>query len=1651
MHRRFVVVLTLSIIAAVAPTPTRGEEHQNVARGWSAQGSFLVGDVDRISTFNGGLSISIPLATRFPINHLSYQLSLNYESHVWDTLVWENNNPAWVQKFASHTSNAGLGWYVGFGKLYPAGTWGTFNGVKFPKITFYLAPDGSRSDFYEQLHTSDADSAPDNVSYTRNGTYLRLTQQSTNYQLEFPDGTIQYFDLTGELTSIRDRFGNLVTLTYDLPTNRTDIYDGVRTQKIYWQNEAFDGNTVRMVDRIEFSGFGGAVVTYDFQYAYLAVSRECTDTYPGNVDSITVPVLSAVVTPDTDGSTYARYAMPNYLTSEAQTCARGVIKRLELPTGGAVEWDWRNYVYPQESDHFQVFSTVGGVGARRTKANDGTTEGEWTYSPALAHLGLASGGGNAYRDEITTVTRPSGDKTEFYFSVWPFLDPPTSGAPAFASDYGLPFTRGTSIATSPASYLSSIDYDCIGASCTAKRSTYVAYEQDAVPLTFPEDNMNTNRRSKFERTLFQDDGTHYAEVSRSDFDGLGHYRTQALGGDFASGNSHTTTTRFNPLRGTYPGSFTQLATTSPWLVNLFDRVDQIETDTSRVEYSFDGTTGFLSCVRTLAAGTARGTHDLLASFSAGLNGNVASEKYFGADWQTLATTGACTDSGSLTPSYQLNHTYQNGARSKTVYQGIAAPVLDLVIDAPSGLPSTTKDSAGFATTLDYDAMYRLKSETPSDSSAFTRYTYYPIGYPVSVDVNKCVAASNCVGTDKLTRETYQFDSFGRIYKEKRLLSTGVLATRLTKYDNEGRKLRVGEWVDDTTIVNENTVPSTVYSNYDAFNRPGTITGADGSAVTLTYAGVRVVNRTAAIATGVLPGGTGQAAETSQMTTEIYDRQGRLYEVTEPSKTVGTAFSSVNTFYGYDEVGHLTRVCQDSTNGVSCVQQRLFNYDNRGFLTSETHPEKTAAVTYSSYDPRGHAQTRTDGGISINFELDAAERLVTVRDTGPGFTACGQPGPKCYRSLTYDTAVGLGGGKVAISKTWTYWSVAGTPNTEKVTETYQYQGLGGKVSHRLTAVYNNAVLLHSFNQDYAFRDFGALASLDYPQMNSLPSPRSISLGYKYGFLTGAQPYTGTVPLQASGRGITYHPNQMLSQLAYGNGVLETIAIDSTAMRRPTSISYSGILSGPTWSSGTYAYDGSGNIKAIGSDRFSYDGVGRLDQSKVFAGSTQTQDYTYDPYGNLTNTTTNGVGVGSAADPATNRLLSQTYDGRGNQTGYNGAVYVYDELNRMLEMRNGTQDWFFLYDGADERLASYCVNAGCGVGTIRWTVRGLDQQILREYIEGGGNTLSVLNDYVYANGQLLASETPAGVRYFHPDHLGTPRLVTDGSGNGLVAHTYFPYGQEATSPTGDAQRLKFTAQERDLFATTGANPAADDLDYFHARVRSPLVGRFLSVDPISQSVLARRSPQAWNRYAYAAGNPIRYVDPTGRAIEDETQTETCDSGIFCEIRKWLSSLLAKLAPPPKPSAEDKGAEALNEEYGEIKEHPTELVGAFQRGLNEATSDVGAVLGTAAAVAGTDAAATRVSEIIAPGGRLLGKAGRGSKVREVVGGVTEAESLFAELSRGGRVVDNATYPGTLVEVSPGNFVGLRSASKSGPPTIDVNISGLRLRELKFVGGQP
>jgi RHS repeat-associated protein len=71
----------------------------------------------------------------------------------------------------------------------------------------------------------------------------------------------------------------------------------------------------------------------------------------------------------------------------------------------------------------------------------------------------------------------------------------------------------------------------------------------------------------------------------------------------------------------------------------------------------------------------------------------------------------------------------------------------------------------------------------------------------------------------------------------------------------------------------------------------------------------------------------------------------------------------------------------------------------------------------------------------------------------------------------------------------------------------------------------------------------------------------------------------------------------------------------------------------------------------------------------------------------------------------------------------------------------------------------------------------------------------------------------------------------------------------------RRSRDTGKERD---------SETNLDYFGARYFSGAQGRFTSPDAplLDQHIL---DPQSWNLYTYGRNNPLRYVDPTGQAIE------------------------------------------------------------------------------------------------------------------------------------------------------------------------------------------
>jgi hypothetical protein len=92
------------------------------------------------------------------------------------------------------------------------------------------------------------------------------------------------------------------------------------------------------------------------------------------------------------------------------------------------------------------------------------------------------------------------------------------------------------------------------------------------------------------------------------------------------------------------------------------------------------------------------------------------------------------------------------------------------------------------------------------------------------------------------------------------------------------------------------------------------------------------------------------------------------------------------------------------------------------------------------------------------------------------------------------------------------------------------------------------------------------------------------------------------------------------------------------------------------------------------------------------------------------------------------------------------------------------------------------------------------------------------------------------------------------------------------------------------------------------------------------------------------------------------------------------------------------------------------------------------------------TNPADLLLPGGIPLGAQGSKPGIREVPGGVQAAQDLFNQLSQGGKDITPPGYSGNLVELPTGGIVGFRPSSRSGPPTIDVNIPGIPIRKIKF-----
>lgn len=115
-------------------------------------------------------------------------------------------------------------------------------------------------------------------------------------------------------------------------------------------------------------------------------------------------------------------------------------------------------------------------------------------------------------------------------------------------------------------------------------------------------------------------------------------------------------------------------------------------------------------------------------------------------------------------------------------------------------------------------------------------------------------------------------------------------------------------------------------------------------------------------------------------------------------------------------------------------------------------------------------------------------------------------------------------------------------------------------------------------------------------------------------------------------------------------------------------------------------------------------------------------------------------------------------------------------------------------------------------------------------------------------VVFSASAQTVRYIHTDALGSPVLVTDKDRNVIEHSEYEPYGSLLNRPIVDGPG--YTGHIMD--ATTG-------LTYMQQRYYDPLLGVFLSVDPVTAY---DGDLNHFNRYSYAVNNPYGFIDPDGR---------------------------------------------------------------------------------------------------------------------------------------------------------------------------------------------
>lgn len=741
----------------------------------------------------------------------------------------------------------------------------------------------------------------------------------------------------------------------------------------------------------------------------------------------------------------------------------------------------------------------------------------------------------------------------------------------------------------------------------------------------------------------------------------------------------------------------------------------------------------------------------------------------------------------------------------------------------SGWLTSITDETGSITNYSYDLMGRMsRVDYPTEVPAWSATTF---GFSIATAAEYGLPAGHWKSTSQTGNglTTTYYDAHWRpvlVQTE----DTGNAATRhfvVKRYDLMGREIFSSYPVTSLTSVNDALKGTT--TSYDALGRP-TQSQQDSELGTLTTS------------TQYLSGFQSKTTNPRLFSTttkyQVFDSPSTDAPVSVVRDIKLSPLDQATTSIARDIFGKTTAITRSGNfNSTAVSATRSYVYDVYQRLCKTINPE--AGATLVDYDGAGNIAWSADGTALTSLACDRASVAATAK-TVRSYDARNRPLVVDYPSTTNDP-------------TYTYFPDGSvkTLSNGGVVWTYAYNKRNLPVTEALTLSSRPGVtktITHGYDAN------GFESSLTYPS----------------GLVVGTAPNALGQATKAGtwASGVTYYANGAMSGFTYGNGIVHSMWENDRGLPDRVLEQKSG---SPSVLDDSYDYDYNGNVAAItdgtvggaGNRTMSYDGLDRLLSTHAPGLAWIDATTTYDPLDNIRNNTVGSRNWNYTYNTTNNRLTqlvnsagvgqrSVGYDARGNITQDGALFNVFDTANRLISVTNKES---YLYDGYGRRVQVQRTSDG----KLSYPVYSLSGQLISEDDQRSNK----YTDYVSLNGSLVAKRTaPWGTStwtsfFEHTDALHSAVIETDASGVASHMERYSPYGEQTDG--NYEQGPAFGGHVTD---------AATGFSYMQQRYYDPVLGRFLSVDPVAPDTKIGNN---FNRYWYGNDNPYKMIDPDGRLAD------------------------------------------------------------------------------------------------------------------------------------------------------------------------------------------